>query len=157
MCLDPRTKVVSIRPSPHVNPALRTILVVDDNPSVTQILGYVLIGRGYNVVTAAGGAEALALAKAQTVDAALIDVHMPGMNGIEVCRALREQGVAIGRAMPTWLITGAPTAEIHKLAAEAGALAVLAKPFGIEELVERLHEQFAGAPAEATADDGTRA
>lgn len=140
-----------------MNPALRTILVVDDNPSVIQILRHVLIDRGYHVVTAAGGGEALALAKEHTVDAALIDVHMPGMNGIEVCRALRDQAVATGRAISVWLITGAPTAEIHKQAAEVGALAVLAKPFGIEELVGRLHEQFAGVPSEAGADDGTRA
>lgn len=142
--------------SPYVNPALRTILAVDDNLSVTKILRHVPIDRSYSVVTAAGGGEALVLAKEQIVDAALIDVRLPGMNGFDLCRALREQVGATGRIVPVWLITGAPTAEIHQHAAEVGALAVLAKPFGIEELARRLEEQFGLVPAEATSHDETR-
>ena len=132
--------------APHpLLPVIRTILVVDANPSVTETLRYIMTSCGYNVVTAAGGAEALARAKEQTMDGALIDVHMPGMNGIEVCRTLLDHSSATGLVMPVWLITGALTAEIHNQAAAAGALAVLAKPFNIQELVERLHTQFAPA------------
>jgi len=96
--------------------------------------------------------EAITVAKQRTIDAALIDVHMPGMSGIEVCRALRAENATTGTAPSVWMITGAPTAEIRRLAIEAGALAVLAKPFGVDELLGRLTEQLERVAANAGAE-----
>jgi len=135
-----------------LNSNTHTVLVVDDNPSVTQILGHVLACHGYSVATAASGMEAITVAKQRTIDAALIDVHMPGMSGIEVCRALRAENATTGTAPSVWMITGAPTAEIRRLAIEAGALAVLAKPFGVDELLGRLTEQLERVAANAGAE-----
>ncbi len=87
---------------------------------------------------------------------ALIDVHMPGMNGIELCRALRKHGTASGGPTPVWLMTGAATAEVQKQTAEAGALAVLGKPFDMTELVERLNEQLGGVASTVPTNDEVR-
>jgi len=124
-----------------------TVLVVDDNVSVAQTLRFFLLQRGYDVLVAESGPEALALAVQHPADAALVDVYMPVMNGIEVCRGFHAHCTATGRTMAVWMITGAPTAEIRKKAFDAGALAVLAKPFDVPELFKRFDEQFGVIPA----------
>jgi DNA-binding response OmpR family regulator len=103
--------------------------------------------RGYEVIVADSGAAGLARAAERNVDGALIDVHMTGMNGIEVCRILREQAAAAGRKLPVWIMTGARSAPIIKAAAEAGALVVLSKPFSHGELYQRIEAELGPAPA----------
>ena len=79
---------------------MTTILAVDDVPQNTRLLEAVLTAHGYNVVTASSGAEAIERAKADAPDLVLLDIQMPGMNGYEVCRRLREDaatGVPAGR------------------------------------------------------------
>lgn len=127
----------------------RTILVVDDDQSVRDSLRFLLERRGYDVVLAENGARALELAAASRFDAAMVDVHMPGMNGVEVCRALRAQAAQAGHALAVWMMTGARTAELARSAAAAGALATLPKPFDYPELFRRFEKQFgdgAGGP-----------
>lgn len=70
------------------------------------------------MLTAEGGPEGIAMAKGEQVDGALIDVNMPGMNGITVCRELRAQAVLTGRPLPIWMMTGARTPEVAKSAVE---------------------------------------
>src|SRR4051812_6200279 len=98
------------------------LLIVDDNPSVRDALRYLVERRGYAAVTAASGAEAVTLAEQQKFDGAMIDVNMPGMNGLALCRTLAGQAKAVGRSLPIWMITGARTAELAKASLEAGAL-----------------------------------
>ena len=62
------------------------ILVVDDTPKNVKLLADILTARGYNVVTAASGAEALSQVEAERPDLVLLDVVMPEMSGYEVCR-----------------------------------------------------------------------
>lgn len=125
----------------------QTLLVIDDDPSVRTVMRLLLEHRGYEVLVAEGGAVGLAQAAERHVDGALIDVHMAGMNGIEVCRALREKAALAGRRLPVWIMTGARTEQIIKAAAEAGALVVLAKPFSHTELYQPIEAELGPAPA----------
>jgi len=124
------------------------LLIVDDNPSVRDALRYLVERRGYAAVTAATGAEAVTLAEQQKFDGAMIDVNMPGMNGLVVCRALAAQAKAVGRTLAIWMITGARTAELTRASLEAGALTLLAKPFEFEELTREFDQQFGVSPTE---------
>jgi DNA-binding response OmpR family regulator len=124
----------------------RTLLLVDDDPSVRETLRFLLTRRGYTVVPAENGMKALALAGERHIDGALVDVHMPGMSGVEVCRLLRAQAAAKGQTLPVWIMTGARTPEVVKAAERAGALVVLAKPFDYADLFRRFEAQFGEAP-----------
>lgn len=134
----------------------RTLLVVDDNRSVRESLKFLLLRRGYNVHVAEGGTEALELSQQNVIDGALVDVNMPGMNGIEVCRALREQATAAGREIAVWMMTGARTPEVLELAREAGALDLLGKPFDLPALYRRFEEQLAPRKASQEPELGAR-
>src|SRR5262245_26834569 len=132
-------------------PKPRTILIVDDNPSVRDALRYLIERRGYFAVTAASGAEAVTLAGQQVFDGAMVDVDMPGMNGLTLCRTLIAQAKEAGHALVVWMITGARTAELTKASLEAGALTLLAKPFEHGELYQQFDQQFEGKPGEPPA------
>ena len=125
----------------------RTVLIIDDNKSVRELLSFLLDRRGYVVLTADDGPSGLALATQQPIAGALIDVNIPGMSGNEVCRALKEQATKEGRTIAVWLMTGAPTTEGEKAALESGALMLLAKPFDVPELLQRI-ETAIGPAAE---------
>jgi CheY-like chemotaxis protein len=130
----------------------RTLLVVDDNRSVRESLKFLLLRRGYAVLVAENGPEAIATAQQHVIDGALVDVNMPGMNGVEVCRILREHATAAGRPIAVWMMTGARTPEVLKLAKEAGALDLLGKPFDLHALYRRFEDQFtSGGDAAGTA------
>jgi CheY-like chemotaxis protein len=124
----------------------RTLLIVDDNESVRESLRFLFERHGYATVVAASGPEAIALAGQQAFDGALVDMHMPGMNGIAVCRSLHERAGENGQKVAVWMMTGMRTAELTKAASEAGALALLAKPFDFADLFRRLNEQFGPVP-----------
>ncbi len=118
----------------------RTILVIDDNKSVRDALRFILDRRGYGVALAESGSVALALSEQQQIDGAMIDVNMPGMNGLTVCRTLLAQAAAKGRKMSVWMMTGARTPELIRMSVEAGALTLLAKPFELVELFRQFDE-----------------
>jgi adenylate cyclase len=100
-----------------------TVLVVDDLPQNIRLLEAVLAPRGYEVVAAQSGAEALERVAAGGVDLVLLDILMPGMDGYEVCRRLRADDAS--RFLPVVMITA--SGEQEKLAAiEAGADDLLA-------------------------------
>jgi CheY-like chemotaxis protein len=124
----------------------RTLLVIDDNQSVRESLRFLLLRKGYHVLAAADGFEALRLAEQHRIDGAMVDVNMPGMNGIEVCRALREKAGSAGREIGIWMMTGVRTPEMVKQARDAGALDLLGKPFELADLYRRFETYFAGRP-----------
>jgi CheY-like chemotaxis protein len=123
--------------------AMRTLLITDDQEGVLHTLGYVFGEHGYRTLLARSGATALEIARAERVDAALVDLHMPAMDGFAVCRSLAEVARDSGRALPVWLMTGAWTAAAAAQAAEVGARALLKKPFDSDELVNDLERFFA--------------
>lgn len=114
----------------------RTILVIDDNPLVCDVVRRMLETRGYIVHTAEGGLQGLELlAQHDEIVGAIVDVDMPGMDGLEVCREIGAYAAGTGRDVWVWLMTGVTRPELEARAAAAGARGVLAKPFTTHELV----------------------
>lgn len=109
------------------------ILVVDDDQAIAEMVGIVLRGKGFDVVTTADGASALDAFDRLRPDVVLLDLMLPGMDGIEVCRRLRrDSGVPI-----IMLTARSDTADVVE-GLEAGADDYLTKPFETDELVARI-------------------
>jgi DNA-binding response OmpR family regulator len=114
-------------------PLKPTILVVDDEPSLRDALSYTLRKEGYQVELAANGNEALRLARRQRPDAVVLDVMLPGIDGLQVCRTLRAEST-----VPILLLS-AKGEEIDRVVGlELGADDYLAKPFAMRELLARI-------------------
>ena len=111
------------------------ILVVDDTPHNIKLLDAVLAPRGYAVLPATSGAEALEIVARERPDLVLLDILMPGMDGHEVCRRLREDPAT--RLLPIVMITASGDQEKIK-AIEAGADDFIPKPFNQAELLARV-------------------
>jgi DNA-binding response OmpR family regulator len=111
------------------------ILVVDDVRENVRLLEALLTSRGYEVVSAADGREALALVEAEQPDLILLDVMMPEMDGYAVCRALRDNDETA--VLPVIMVTSSGGEEKTK-AIEAGADDFLQKPFNHDELFTRV-------------------
>lgn len=110
-----------------------TILVVDDEPQIRRVLRATLSSRGYVIIDAKTGEEAIELVRKDKPDLVLLDVNMPGMGGLEACREIRR-----GSNSPIIMLT-VRNAERDKVAAlDAGADDYVVKPFGIEELLARV-------------------
>jgi len=113
--------------------APQRILVVDDELHLRRALKVILRGAGYEPVLAADAEEALALAGASVPDAALVDLRLPGADGVQLCRQLREF-----TEIPLILLSVVAEALNKKRALNAGADDYVTKPFGAEELLARL-------------------
>lgn len=111
---------------------MRTLLIVDDHASVLETLSFVVTSRGYRAVTAPNGQRALEITEHEGVDAALVDLHMPGMDGLKTCRGLREISSRRGRQLPIWVMSAALPSTAETQAREAGATGTLKKPFDVE-------------------------
>ncbi len=130
---------------PHRHPPLRRgagrtlnhmsarILVVDDDPSVLRMLVRTLGAEGNEVEAASDGGAALLAVERRAPDAVVLDVAMPGMDGLAVCRRLRDRGLTA----PVLLLTARDAVADRVAGLEAGA-DYLVKPFAIEELLARL-------------------
>lgn len=134
-------------------PAARPrLLLVDDDEAITSVLGSFLQRNGFQVATAADGAGGLAAAQAQRPDVVVADVAMPGMDGREMLRRLREAGTWI----PVVLLTQVGEAGERALALDEGADDYLNKPFDPVELVARvravLRRAGGGRPLSARAE-----
>jgi CheY-like chemotaxis protein len=128
------------------------VLVVDDQPMIREVVRSMLETRGYDVITAKDGDEALRLFADAHPAIALIDVDMPGPNGVEVCGALRSAAATLGRVLPVWLMTGVERPGLEYRAERAGALGVLPKPFTCDQLVIRLGQALSNSgPASSAA------
>jgi two-component system, OmpR family, response regulator MprA len=110
------------------------LLVVDDDPAVLEALALVLDLNGFDVATAADGREAIRSLAKDTPDAVVLDLLMPGVDGLEVCRRMR----AIGDRTPVLMLTARAEVSERVAGLEAGADDYLIKPFAREELIARL-------------------
>ena len=115
------------------DPRPATILVVDDEPSLRDALTYTLRKEGYRVETAATGVEAIQTARRQRPDVVVLDIMLPGIDGLQVCRTLRSEST-----VPILLLS-AKGEEIDRVVGlEIGADDYLAKPFAMRELLARI-------------------
>ena len=120
-------------------PKARRVLVVDDNPDHLALLAELLRGRGYEVIEAQDAPEALRLISSQKTDACVIDIGLPGMDGYELARKLRE--IPETRAARLIAVTGYGTKADTESFVEAGFDSFFPKPPNIEELSRALLKQ----------------
>jgi putative two-component system response regulator len=113
-----------------------TILVVDDEPQNVDVVGRLMVRLGYHVVTATDGESALAAVARHRPDLVLLDVNMPGIDGVEVCRRLKSHPET--RLIPVVLVTTLTASEDRIRGIEAGADDFLAKPPIVAELEARV-------------------
>ncbi len=113
--------------------AVKKVLVVDDERVLTETIGYNLRREGYTTVNAYDGPGALVAARRERPDAIVLDVMLPGLDGFEVCRALRRES-----AVPIIMLTAREGELDTVLGLELGADDYLTKPFSMRELLARL-------------------
>ena len=133
----------------------RTILIVDDEPTLRETLAEALEQDGLQVVTAADGKEALEQFRASDPDLMLLDLMLPQVSGIEVCRIVRRES-----SLPIIMLT-AKDGEIDKVVGlELGADDYVTKPFSLRELMARIRAQLrrldaaAASTSQASAEGG---
>jgi two-component system response regulator MprA len=110
------------------------VLVVDDDPPLRRMLARTLSAEGYEVTVAADGGAALAEAERAAPDVIVLDVAMPALDGLAVCRRLRSKGLPT----PILMLTARDAVPDRVAGLEAGADDYLVKPFAVQELIARL-------------------
>lgn len=120
---------------------LRSVLVVDDYPDSLEMIGEYLTFRGYQVQLASTGPQAVALARAQCPDIILLDIQMPGMNGVEVLHLLRSDATFV--STPIVALTAHALQSERAAAEREGFDAFIAKPCLPDELVTQMEKIFA--------------
>ncbi|MFN8007924.1 MAG: response regulator transcription factor [Terriglobia bacterium] len=119
-----------------------SILVVDDEPQILRVMRASLPARGYEVITASSGEEALDQLKKQLTDLIILDLVMPGLGGLEVCRRIREFS-----QVPI-IVLSAKGSENDKVAAlDLGADDYITKPFSMDELLARVRAVLRRIPS----------
>jgi two-component system alkaline phosphatase synthesis response regulator PhoP len=116
---------------------MKTILVVDDEPKIVKLARDYLERAGYNVRTAHEGPSALALARAERPDLIVLDLGLPGMDGLDVTRALRKSS-----EVPIIMLTARGEESDKLVGLELGADDYMVKPFSPKELVARVRAVF---------------
>lgn len=110
-----------------------TILIVDDEPSIIDVLAYNLEKSHYRVLVAGDGHRALELARRERPDLVVLDLMLPGVDGLEVCRALRREG-----EVPIIMLTARDEEIDRVVGLELGADDYVVKPFSVRELMARI-------------------
>jgi two-component system KDP operon response regulator KdpE len=117
-----------------MSPSQSAVLIVDDERSIRLSLRTILSGLGFVIVEAARGEEALSLVRTAQFDVVLLDINMPGIDGVEVCRMIRK---ALPR-LPIVMLTVQGSEDRKVEALDAGADDYITKPFQLRELIARL-------------------
>lgn len=119
--------------------AKKFVLIVDDEEDLRDTLAEQFeLSEGFTALTAASGEEALRKAAEERIDLVILDVDMPGMNGREVCRQLREKGIRV----PVIMLTGRSGESDTVAGLEAGANDYVSKPFSFAVLLARVRSQL---------------
>src|SRR6202000_1757398 len=127
-----------------------TILVVDDEPQLRRAMKATLTDLGYSVMEAKTGEEALEKIRHEPAGLVLLDLNMPGIGGLETCRALREHS-----DIPIIILSVRNTEHDKVQALDAGADDFVTKPFGIQELLARIRAAMRRSPSTGDNDQTT--
>jgi DNA-binding response OmpR family regulator len=119
------------------SPSAATVLVVDDDPKIRELVRLYLARDGHRALEAADGPAALELARSRHCDLVLLDVMLPGLDGLEVCRQLREES-----DMPIVLLTARSGDADKVVGLDIGADDYVVKPFSPRELMARVRAQL---------------
>jgi len=120
-------------------PQLPSVLLVDDDASVRRALKMLMHSIGWQSVEAPGAKEALSCLADRSYNLVIIDINMPGMNGIELCRSIHLDRESIP---PVCIIlSGMVDAKTREEALQAGAKSVLTKPVGRQEIIDEFKKQ----------------
>src|SRR5205807_7046177 len=130
---------------------MKTILVVDDEPQIVQLVRDYLEHGGFKVLVAADGSSALRLASTLHPDLVVLDLGLPGMDGLDVTRSLRRNG-----ALPIIMLTARADESDKLVGLELGADDYLTKPFSPKELVARVRAVLRRAEAAAAGPEHFR-
>jgi DNA-binding response OmpR family regulator len=122
-----------------------TILVVDDEPSIVDVLTYNLEKSHYQVLIARDGLQAIKVAQDQSPDLIILDLMLPGLDGLEVCRALRKEG-----DIPIIMLTARDEEVDRVVGLELGADDYVVKPFSMRELLARIKSVLRRTQADPT-------
>ena len=114
------------------------VLVVEDNRTLSEMIGEYLEGRGFDVDYAGDGVDGYRLATENNYDVVVLDLMLPRMDGIEVCRRLRSEA---RKSTPVLMLTARDTLDEKLTGLSSGADDYLTKPFAIQELEARLRER----------------
>lgn len=131
--LGDRGTILRGKPNGEAMSSAPLVLVADDEPRITKLVSIALSEEGFRVVTASGGADAIAKAEEMRPDIVLLDLVMPDMDGIEVMRELRER-----RPVPVILLTARGSTADRAKGLDLGADDYVAKPFHPDELAARV-------------------
>ena len=118
-------------------PALTRILIVDDNEATAHALAKVLESQRFTAVTVFRGIAALEYARSNRCAAALVDVHLPDLNGLVVAQKLRE---LLGPDTPIIVVSGDTSMEVINALPHVGATYFFSKPLNVPHLLERMKE-----------------
>lgn len=132
----------------HTIMATRTILVVDDEPGIVTIARDYLDRAGFRVLTAAEGNTALRLARSERPSLMVLDLMLPGMDGLDITRALRQDPAT--RKLPIIMLTARVEETDRLIGLELGADDYIAKPFSPRELVARVRAVLRRSEGEST-------
>lgn len=135
-----------------MNPAWPHVLAVDDDPSVRSLLRDYLADNDLRVTAVASGADCMAVVAREVVDLVLLDVRLPGEDGLQIARRLRETS----STMPILMLTGRAEEADRVMGLELGADDYLTKPFSTRELLARIRALLRRAQAQASVADALR-
>lgn len=130
-----------------------SILVVEDDTDIQQLVSYNLIKSGFNVTCADTGEEALQKLNREQVDVMVLDLMLPGKDGYEVCRAVRNQEAT--RSLPIIMLTAKSEEDDIVSGLECGADDYVTKPFSPRVLIARIEAALRRQPDPAEAEDET--
>ena len=115
---------------------MATVLVAEDDADIRELVAYKLLQAGHKVVSVADGLSAVAAARETVPDVAIVDVSMPGLSGVQVCTALRED--AATARIPVILLSARAHPDDSESGLRAGAVDYVTKPFSPRELLRRV-------------------
>lgn len=128
------------------------VLIVDDESDLREVVDYNLQAAGYEVNHADSGTTALATAQRLLPDAIVLDINLPGLDGLAVCEMLRL--LPSTRDIPILMLTALASEQTRELGLQLGADDYMTKPFSPRELVARVSKLVAEPPASAAGEPG---